>query len=391
MTESRPAMNLAIHEKTEFVADRYRFMSETKSSSLESKLKPGSTSCLSREYGKSPYINGPGPREQLERLIVDDLKDLGLTERESEVYISLSKQKTMKAGDLSRQVRLHKAQVYRILKNLEEKGLVDSTLEVPARFNAVRLDKYLALSIKARIEDAKYLGKYKDEMLSRWRLIDSAISQIPTERFQIIAGRSNIYAKILDMIDDADEEVYVLTTSEVAQQISETDVTDAVFQKAKRNKDIMFRYLISVKNDNDDKTGNIEESRFSQLPNVEKYSIDGGAGFVSRFVIKDEEAIVFLDPKNTPVADKKEQTALWTNNISVKRILRMFFEELGHDAIAEDERLHQLGQEQLIHHKMMVNTPRMKYGRLNEAISERYGELFTNANQLVLREKLSVK
>ncbi|MCJ7608298.1 hypothetical protein MUP00_01315, partial [Candidatus Bathyarchaeota archaeon] len=67
------------------------------------------------------YMGTRGSREQLETLIVDDLKGLGLTERESEVYISLSRRKVMKAGDLSRQVRLHKAQVYHILKSLEDK------------------------------------------------------------------------------------------------------------------------------------------------------------------------------------------------------------------------------------------------------------------------------
>ena len=108
-----------------------------------------------------------GSKDHLETLIVDDLKALGLTERESEVYIGLSKRKIMKAGDLSRQVGLHKAQVYHILKSLQDKGLVDSTLEVPARFTAVPLEKVLSLSIKAKIEDAKYLENSRDEVLSR--------------------------------------------------------------------------------------------------------------------------------------------------------------------------------------------------------------------------------
>ena len=349
MTCSEAAINPVLNPKVEasVLADRCRLICEPKPFSRETESELDTTSRFSREYGKSPYMSGPGSREQLEKLIISDLKGLGLTERESEVYISLSKRKTMKAGDLSRQVRLHKAQVYRILKNLGEKGLVDSTLEVPARFTAVPLERYLNLSIKARIEDAKYLDQYKDEMLSRWRCMDSTVSEVPLQRFQIVAGRGNIYARILEMIDDADVEVSVLTTSEVVAQSLEADVTDAIFRRAKRNKDIKFRLLTSVAGDKVTRAGGgLEEFRLRQLLNVEERNMVVETEFLSRFVIKDEEAIVFVNSPNIANADKQEETALWTNSDSVTRILRMFFEELWRDATAQDKRLCELGPKQ---------------------------------------------
>jgi sugar-specific transcriptional regulator TrmB len=291
------------------------------------------------------YLGTRGPREQLEALIVDDLKGLGLTERESEVYISLSRRKVMKAGDLSRQVRLHKAQVYHILKSLEDKGLVDSTLEVPARFTAVPLEKVLSLSIKARIEDAKHLEKSRDEVLSRWRSMGSDASTIPLERFQIMSGRSNVYARILQMIDDANEEVAILTTAQGVIQSYEAEVHDAVLRRAKRNKRVRFRLLTSVTEQNVPiMKQDLDEIRMSGLSNIDGRHVEvEEAGFLSSFVLKDDEALVFVTPPGISITHGQEETALWTNSSSVTRILKMLFQRLWHDAMDKDERLRQLG------------------------------------------------
>jgi len=345
MSCSKAEMNLFLHPKVEESAltDRFTLISGPKSLLTENESESERANRFPREYLKSPYMSGQGSREQLEKTMISDLKSLGLTERESEVYIALSKRKTMKAGDLSRQVSLHKAQVYRILDSLEEKGLVDSTLEVPARFTAVPLEKYLNLSIKARMEDARYLDRYKDEMLSRWRCIDSAVSDIPLERFQIMAGRGNIYARILDMIDDAGIEVSILTSSEVAAQILETDVADAVFRRARRNKGVMFRFLTGLTGKGVPVIrGGLRESPLKQLLNVEVRHIVVETEFFSRFIIKDEEAIIFMNSSDKSVVDKQEETALWTNSSSVTRILKMFFAELWGEAIARADAAEEL-------------------------------------------------
>ena len=56
------------------------------------------------------------------------LRGFGLTEKESEVYVFLAKSGVQKAGEVSKRLRMHKAQVYRILEVLQSKGLVESTL-----------------------------------------------------------------------------------------------------------------------------------------------------------------------------------------------------------------------------------------------------------------------
>jgi sugar-specific transcriptional regulator TrmB len=328
------------------------------------------------EYRNRSYLDG-GSKRQLETLIVDDLKGLGLTERESEVYIGLSKRKIMKAGDLSRQVGLHKAQVYHILKSLQDKGLVDSTLEVPARFTAVPLEKFLSLSIKARIEDAKHLEKCTDEVLSRWRSMGSDASSIPLERFQIMSGRSNVYARILQMIDDAEAEVAILSTAQGVVRSYEAEVHDAVFRRAKRNRGVRFRLLTSVTELNlAIMKQDLDEIRLSGLDNIDGRHVEvEEAGFLSSFVLKDEEAIVFVTPPGISLAHGQEETALWTNSSSVTRILRMLFERLWRDGMDKDERLRQLSSEVHAHETIMIKDSQIAYERLRGAIASAREEI----------------
>jgi sugar-specific transcriptional regulator TrmB len=52
------------------------------------------------------------------------LRNFGLTEKEAEVYIFLAKRGALKSGQISKQLKKNKGQVYRILSRLKEKGVV---------------------------------------------------------------------------------------------------------------------------------------------------------------------------------------------------------------------------------------------------------------------------
>ena len=288
-------------------------------------------------YSQIIYRNGhyldEVPQQNPAQLVINDLKGLGLTERESEVYISLSRKRITKAGDLSRELRLHKAQTYHILKSLQEKGLIYSSTEVPARFTAVPLDKFLNLIIRAKIEDARHLEYSRGEVLSRWRSIGSDISSLPLERFQVLSDRNKIYARILEMIEDADNEVAIIASCQGAIQSYEAEVRDAILQKAKRNRTIKFRLLLSIEDEDLAAAKEQLEKMPQDLGNIDGHFIQVATGFFPRFVLKDSEAIVFVTPQNVSLRANKQENALWTNSSSVTNILRMFYERLWQEAI----------------------------------------------------------
>ena len=97
------------------------------------------------------------------------LVDLGLSEVEAEVYIFLAQAGRVKGRDMAKTLKLYKQQVYRSLRKLQAKRMVNATHERPAQYSAISLERVLDQFMKARKEQAKALQASKEELLSNWR------------------------------------------------------------------------------------------------------------------------------------------------------------------------------------------------------------------------------
>jgi sugar-specific transcriptional regulator TrmB len=99
------------------------------------------------------------------------LVSLGFTETDAQVYVFLATEGPQKARDVTNALKLYKQQLYRTLKNLQSKGIINASPEYPARYSAVLFDKILDLLIKAKTEQQKTLQESKEELLTTWRSI----------------------------------------------------------------------------------------------------------------------------------------------------------------------------------------------------------------------------
>jgi len=102
-------------------------------------------------------------------LVVDTLVGFGLKQTDAQVYAFLAKKGPQRGKDLVNALKITKQQLYPSLKNLQEKGIVNSTLERPALFSAVPIEKVLDRFIKARIEEVERMIQNKEELLSSWQ------------------------------------------------------------------------------------------------------------------------------------------------------------------------------------------------------------------------------
>ena len=88
-----------------------------------------------------------------EKTIKEVLINSGLTEKEAEVYIFLAKHGASKTRKIARLMKKDKAQIFRILKRLQTKGFVESTLEFPTRYTVVPFENVLDSVVKAKQEE----------------------------------------------------------------------------------------------------------------------------------------------------------------------------------------------------------------------------------------------
>jgi sugar-specific transcriptional regulator TrmB len=103
--------------------------------------------------------------------VLETLVSFGTKRLDAQVYLFLAKAGPLEGRDIAGALKLYKQQLYRSLRSLKCKGCVEATLERPARFSAVPLEKVLDLFMKTKMEQAEDLKERRDELLSSWRSI----------------------------------------------------------------------------------------------------------------------------------------------------------------------------------------------------------------------------
>jgi sugar-specific transcriptional regulator TrmB len=264
--------------------------------------------------------------------VLKTLESLGLADFEAKVYIFLAKKGPIKAIDAAKGLKTSKQRLYPILKKLQSKGIVNSTLEHPAKFSVVQFEKVLDSFLKARMEQTKRLQQDKDKILSDWNSIAIPESDSLTPKFTVIEGRSHIYSKIQLMIQDTEEEFSFVATISNLVYADQYGLFDVAFNHPLKSK-IRFRFLSGLTAQNVDamkallkripKANSIIRGR---IPNL-------GLELCPRMVIKDEaETLFFIDQKDGTSANEQDDVCLWTNCKSLVRGFSAIFEDFWRNA-----------------------------------------------------------
>jgi sugar-specific transcriptional regulator TrmB len=99
------------------------------------------------------------------------LTALGFTETDAQVYVFLTTEGPQQAKDIAEALRIYKRKLYRGLRKLQKKGLVNANQEHPSQFSAVSFDKILDLLIKTHLKEAQRIEQEKEEILNQWHSI----------------------------------------------------------------------------------------------------------------------------------------------------------------------------------------------------------------------------
>jgi sugar-specific transcriptional regulator TrmB len=99
------------------------------------------------------------------------LTSLGFKHTEAEVYISLTRSGSQGIREITEALKTNRTQVYRSIKNLKAKGILQASNNRPAEFSALSFEKVLNALIKANMEEAKKLELEKERILSRWQVM----------------------------------------------------------------------------------------------------------------------------------------------------------------------------------------------------------------------------
>jgi len=303
--------------------------------------------------------------------IIFVLRDFGLTEKEAEVYLFLAKTGVQRAGEVSKRLKMHKAEVYRILEALKSKGLTEETLEFPARFVPVSFEHFLDMTIRAKREEAFNLEARKTKLLTRWQSMVPYKPSPQEAKFTVIKGRENIYSRILELIEHASTDVLAMTDSIGIVRSEQAGIFDLT-----EKHDIRFRILTNVRKENYRFVKTVLQKTLLKHFEIEGRHKDLGAKSYPRFVIRDNDEIVFfLTPTEEGSSTNQEETILWTNNVEIVSALKMFFEAAWDEATDLGIRINEIETGAATPEIIIVKDAEEGYQRFRGAINEVNKEL----------------
>ncbi|MEM0095064.1 MAG: helix-turn-helix domain-containing protein [Candidatus Bathyarchaeia archaeon] len=256
-----------------------------------------------------------GPAKSIE-IIEKALRGLGLSKNEVKVYIYLARTGEHKASDISEALSLHRTETYRILRDLEKRGLVSSVFEKPLKFIATPFEKALDILIETKRMKLNMLEKRRQNLIDLWlSLPKPEVEPERKEVFQILEGEEQISLKADEILSRAEKEILAFISENDIANFYHSGLLDKLEKVSRKGIDIQLLTNYSPKTCFFIEKTKLKRAKYSKF-NAEE---------IPTFIIADNEQILLLIRKEN---GKKKTAALWTNYDAFIKTLKTLFNEL---------------------------------------------------------------
>jgi sugar-specific transcriptional regulator TrmB len=302
------------------------------------------------------------------------LANLGFEDIDAQVYVYLAKKGMNKASNIGQALKLTKQQLYPSLKRLQSKGIVTLTLEHPARFGVLSFEKVLDLFIKAKIEETRSLQRSKTQILSDWQ--ELKLQDDLTARFTVIEGRSFIFTKMQQMIQEATAQVFAITTVPALIQANQRGIFD--YTNANSKPIIEFRFLAEVSEQNIHSLKAFLKEKRSKKLKVEGRCPDLRLTLFPQIIIKDEaEALFFTKVRTETSLIEKNDACLWTDCKPLVKAFTAVISELWHNSTEIHEKLLEIETGKESPKRLVIEDPIIARNKYNAAIEGTQKEIMS--------------
>lgn len=127
---------------------------------------------------------------------VQTLVKLGLTVLQAKVYLSLVKLGTSTGRTTAKAAKVAPQDVYRVLTELEEKGLIEKLIAKPNKYRPIPLEKGLSMLLQRRNKQTIELKKATFEVFNAFQSIDNFEEQNETGDFVLIPNGKPIENRV---------------------------------------------------------------------------------------------------------------------------------------------------------------------------------------------------
>jgi sugar-specific transcriptional regulator TrmB len=255
--------------------------------------------------------------------IEETLSRFGLLKNEIKVYLYLARVGEKKAGEIAEAISLHRTETYRILRDLEKKGILFSVFEKPLKFTAVPLDKAIDLLVDVQKMKIKLLEREKANLVELWLSMPQLkVEKIKKELFQMLEGEQQVVLKAIELLERTEKEFQIYAPDDYLAQLYYSDFTDKLKNK-------QTKLDITLLTENSPKSLFFVEQM--QWPKHKLSLVQ--AQSLPCFMISDKKELLIAFHENDVSEESGEKkkyktAAIWTNYNAFVWTLQMLFTKL---------------------------------------------------------------
>ena len=264
------------------------------------------------------------------------LVDLGLTQLQAKIYLSLVQYGNLKVKKISQISKISRPDVYRILSKLLELGLIEKEIVNPIQYRAIPMDAIINILLNRKKMKYENLKSTSDLFLKEFNEKNySNNKHCNDSNFVLIPPKETIIKKLKNSINQTQESIDIVTSSKRLKNASYY-LSDELQNAWKRQ--ILGRAII--------------EKPEKECFNILKKNWLPWAGI--RTILEVPPAIIALyDKKEVFIFikndfDLKESPALWSNCPSIITLVEHYFELLW----LTGSNLAKIGKKYLSHSKI---------------------------------------
>jgi sugar-specific transcriptional regulator TrmB/CheY-like chemotaxis protein len=243
-----------------------------------------------------------------EQEVIPLLKDFGLDQEEARVYVGLLRMGSGKVSEISHFTNTDRVKGYKILETLRNQGFVTSTLSSPILFSANEPKLIFDEILKKKKSKIGLLEKNHERLIHILENLQGRKAEANLPKLTVISGRDNIYDQIKKIIDDTNDELYLVSSVADLIRMYYTDIPEAL--KRARKRKVLIKLMTEL--DGATKTDcvknlGLNEFKISQLPSQ------------GRIVCNSTQIIMSGYTSKTSRIHASEDSALITNSDEITK------------------------------------------------------------------------
>jgi DNA-binding response OmpR family regulator len=140
----------------------------------------------------------------------NELAYFGLTKTQAKIYIATTALGVASASEIAKLSKIRREEVYRIIPELEKRGLITRKLKIPRKFSATQPETAIQMLTETKLntmkEEIEKLEQKQTELTSKLKTIT-----LPTKQedctIEVIAQKDAANPRLANMIENADKQI----------------------------------------------------------------------------------------------------------------------------------------------------------------------------------------